>query len=393
MQCFPWLALIGMVAFISTQEVQADFKPLPPPPPEYVLDEPQVLSPQGLYALKTVLIEHDHLTGQQILVGILNERKEKTLTELSKQLYSEWKVGGRGQNNGVLITYFPETHETHLEAGYSLDSVLSLEQMTEITRQISKKGQADPAFFAGVYSLLSTLQSPLIETGKADDLLKQVPFKSPAKSRSVSNFDSNSKLDSFNSSFTQMWLAFFCLGIASLALVLNHHLSREAHFSVAGWYRPGFWDVGFHRKIALPYARAQIPKRSPKRPNDTLSPIVSALQQVENHQPYQLHLYLTQRWLDKNPNKRATQLYRQFGLEETSHHPAFLIYLNSRSLKILLVGPPQLSANLDRTQTQIETIFKTIFAKNLKGTSPEKAIAQSLLEAQTLLAEAFQRNS
>src|SRR5205807_635910 len=62
--------------------------PIPPIPALYVLDEPGILTAQERKALSSLLIEHDHLAGEQIVVAVFKSLDEEKLADRSRQIFS-----------------------------------------------------------------------------------------------------------------------------------------------------------------------------------------------------------------------------------------------------------------------------------------------------------------
>jgi hypothetical protein len=308
------------------------------------------------------------------MVGIFTNRQGTSLPDWSKQLYRHWKVGARGQDNGVLITYFSDLNGAHVETGIGLDSIISPEKKTEIANSITHtgliEGKLDAALLSGAYLLFKALQSPLIEAGRVDEILKHYQLE-PA-------LHPTSQWDAF---FSTSWVFFFLIGIIAITLVMHHHLSKEAHFSATGWHKPSFIDVGLHRKIAFSHKKLRISKQH----LNLLSPIITAIQKVEGTGRLQIHLYLTKRWFEKDLSKRASRLFHQFGLDGKTIDPTVFIYLNLKQGKIVLIGSPKISKGLEQNQNKIQSIF----AENLRGTHFERAIALAILESQTFLSQAL----
>jgi uncharacterized protein len=94
------LALASLASFLMINSVtgsaKAAPKPIPTPPYYYVLDEPHVLSPRALHTVETLLIEHDRIVGEQVLVAIFKNLGDEDVVDYTNRVFSTWKIGKRG---------------------------------------------------------------------------------------------------------------------------------------------------------------------------------------------------------------------------------------------------------------------------------------------------------
>src|SRR4051812_11604358 len=93
-------------AHLGGWAVAAPARPIPAPPSYYVLDEPHILSERTTQALQALLIEHDRATNEQFLVAIFNSLDGEDLNDYTNRVFQTWKIGQRGQDNGVLLAIF-----------------------------------------------------------------------------------------------------------------------------------------------------------------------------------------------------------------------------------------------------------------------------------------------
>ena len=226
-------------------------KKIPSPPYYYVLDEPSVLSPQATRAIQTLLIEHDRVTGEQILVAIFKSLDGEDLVDYTNRVFSTWKIGQRGKDNGVLLALFWDDHKARIEVGYGLEPVLTDAKskliLSDVLAPELQNHQTDRAISLSVLEILGDIGSPLLQNGKAEHILRTGGFQGDFKSQApavVSNVG--------------LWPWLF-LGTILLSLLANFFNAAEAHFTRSGWYRPrpteyyrirrgggsGFWWGGF----------------------------------------------------------------------------------------------------------------------------------------------------
>lgn len=227
-------------------------KSIPPVPYYYVLDEPKAVDSSTLQTLESLLVEHDRLTGEQFMVAIFEEIDRKDLPEWARQVFTSWKVGQRGQDNGALLLISLKNHEAQLLVGYGLESILTPAKSEDILSHFVLKdlkgNHLKRALKRGVYQVLNTVESPLIQSGKADQTLN---------TEESDLFSGDPSLNSLSGA----WIFLFSLGIFLLLTVLNELLAREAHFTGGGWFRPSLAlslsSLGSRKKARLKQKSAQ----------------------------------------------------------------------------------------------------------------------------------------
>src|SRR6478752_733150 len=116
-----FLSLWTGLPFGMTQTNAAE---LPQKPPLYVFDPAKALSSSALKALETLVIEHERLTGQQILVALWPPEKKMDLTQKTKQAFKKWNVG-YSRENGLLFALSIDPPEASIEVGFSLEDGLT----------------------------------------------------------------------------------------------------------------------------------------------------------------------------------------------------------------------------------------------------------------------------
>lgn len=240
MKLFSWLqtaatiALAGLaLASPSVARAAQSGKQIPSPPYYYVLDEPGVLSSQGLRALQTLLIEHDRLTGEQFLVAIFKSLDGEDLVDYTNRVFGAWKIGQRGKDNGVLLALYWNDHKARIEVGYGLEPLMtdakSMQILSDILVPELQNQRPDRALSLSALEILKVLDSPLVHNGKAEQILRGGGFQGAFVPHAavVGNVG--------------LWPWFF-LGVILLMIAMNFLHAAEAHFTRAGWYRPRPWE-------------------------------------------------------------------------------------------------------------------------------------------------------
>ena len=166
---------LGLSWAAALSSAHAASQPIPPAPEYYVLDEPGLLTPQQQKALATMLIEHDDATGEQIVVAVFKTLGGEAATSRTHEIFEQWQVGKRGQDNGDSALYAKE-HTARIEAGYGLDTRMGDAEIRKILHDFLvpelHAGHAFRALGLSMLEILRSLESPLIETGRAEELLQ-----------------------------------------------------------------------------------------------------------------------------------------------------------------------------------------------------------------------------
>ncbi|MCM2322214.1 MAG: TPM domain-containing protein [Oligoflexia bacterium] len=201
---------------------------IPPPPRYYVLDEPGVLSPGIREGLQSLLVEHDHATGEQVLVAVFHELGSEDLVDWTNRVFSSWRIGQRGKDNGVLLALYWKDRLARIEVGYGLEPLLtdakSKTVLSDFLIPELKAGNPDRALSLAALEILRVIESPLIASGQAQQTLRSGGFRGQWKAQEPRPEGS-----------PVPWLI---IGIIVLIVIVRTLTASEAHFTGSGWYRP-----------------------------------------------------------------------------------------------------------------------------------------------------------
>ncbi|OFZ56202.1 MAG: hypothetical protein A2428_09010 [Bdellovibrionales bacterium RIFOXYC1_FULL_54_43] len=222
-------------AHAEPSDAAGSAKAIPQAPYYYVLDEAKVLKADALQGLQTLLIEHDRATGEQFLIAIFESLESEELVQFTNQVFSTWKVGKRGKDNGVLLALYWKDRKARIEVGYGLEALLTDAKSKQILEQFLipelKAGKPDRALQLAAFELLRTIESPLIQSGQAEQILRDGGFRGNWQPRR-----SISPVTRYG------WIILVALGIILVLFVLNLVTAADAHFTSSGWYHPKPWD-------------------------------------------------------------------------------------------------------------------------------------------------------
>lgn len=96
----------------------------PSSPKNYVTDEAGVLSQEQLQLLNRKLKDFETASSNQIFVYLTPSLNGQNLESLSQEIFHQWKIGNKKNDNGVLIAVFVNDHKFRIQTGYGLESSL-----------------------------------------------------------------------------------------------------------------------------------------------------------------------------------------------------------------------------------------------------------------------------
>ena len=83
------------------------------------------------------------------------------IEEYATQMFREWGVGSKQNNNGVLLLISLEERKDRIEVGYGLEGALTDLQSDQILKTVNtylKEGDYDSAVLVGASSIMSAVQ-------------------------------------------------------------------------------------------------------------------------------------------------------------------------------------------------------------------------------------------
>lgn len=121
--------------------------PAPPQPARLVNDFAGVMSTNQQAELERKLVAYDDSTSTQIAVVTVKTLEGYDVADYANRLFEQWGIGGKENNNGVLILLGLEERKVRIEAGYGVEDRLT----DALSRRIIEQ-QLLPAFREGDYA-------------------------------------------------------------------------------------------------------------------------------------------------------------------------------------------------------------------------------------------------
>lgn len=105
------------------------------------------------------------------------------------------------------------------------------------------------------------------------------------------------------------------------------------------------------------------------------SPILAAINQAERGTTGEIRVHLTRRWFERNADRRAAAIFREFGMGARERKNAVLIYVNLRRRKFAIVADEGIAAAAG--QKLWEKLSREL-AVDLRSTHYERAVAMTV---------------
>jgi uncharacterized protein len=96
-----------------------------PPLTGRVVDQANIISPQGRSDLEAKLNDLEDKSGIQVVVATVNSLEGSDIETYANQLFRNWRLGDAKKNNGVLLLVAPTEHKVRIEVGYGLEGTLT----------------------------------------------------------------------------------------------------------------------------------------------------------------------------------------------------------------------------------------------------------------------------
>ena len=136
-----------------------------------VVDNAEILKPDTRKRLTVTLRQHEQKTTNQIAVLTVPTLHGDSVEEYAVRVFEQWKLGKKGQDNGVLVVVAPQDRRMRIEVGYGLEGVLPDAIAARIIRNVItprfKGGDHDAGIAQGVDALVAHLEGK--ETPAAEE--------------------------------------------------------------------------------------------------------------------------------------------------------------------------------------------------------------------------------
>jgi uncharacterized protein len=155
-----------MVTFFSARSFGQDPAILPVPnPPRLLVDKAGALIPEQAEILENKLVAFDDSTSNQISVVIIPTLNGYPIEEYATRLYRAWGIGGKKNNNGVLLLIALNDRQVKIEIGYGLEGAITdVQSKSIIENDIApyfRKGDQEN-YYRGIDQAINSLEKAAV---------------------------------------------------------------------------------------------------------------------------------------------------------------------------------------------------------------------------------------
>jgi len=139
------LIIFFACSLIGAFAQKVDILPLPNPP-RLVNDEAHLLNDYDRNMLESKLVALDNNSSNQIAIVTIPTLGDNDVDDYANRLFRAWGIGGKKNNNGVLILIAQAEHKIRIEVGYGLEGAI-----TDVASKDIIRNDLTPAFKQGNY--------------------------------------------------------------------------------------------------------------------------------------------------------------------------------------------------------------------------------------------------
>ena len=150
---------------------------MPPRPSGPINDYAHVLKPDAVKRLTDQLLSYEQGTTRQIAVAIFPTLDGEDRFDFSMRLAEAWKIGGKKNSDGVLVTLFIKEHQDQILVGYGLEG-----QLTDVMTRRIRAELMEPRFREGDFEggLRAGLAAIDTATGGHQHAEGKLPARAPS---------------------------------------------------------------------------------------------------------------------------------------------------------------------------------------------------------------------
>lgn len=153
--CLIFLLTMQFIASLHAASIEdLDIPALNQP----VIDKANLLSPNLIQKLNTILLKVWQNGGSQIVVLTLPSLKGQTIEQVSIQIVDHWKLGEHKKDNGILLLISKAERKIRIEVGQGLEGSLpdayAKRIIDESISPLFKARNFDQGVLVGVYKIL-----------------------------------------------------------------------------------------------------------------------------------------------------------------------------------------------------------------------------------------------
>ena len=139
----------------------------------YVANQDAILSSSATDSLNQILHTLNQKTGIEIAVVAIEGEQTTSAREVSMELFDAWKVGKKGEDNGIIVILTKTSREVFIRTGYGVEGILTDALSTRIVNKYMipyfKQEKWDEGFLAGVSQIVNLLEKDYGNISKKEE--------------------------------------------------------------------------------------------------------------------------------------------------------------------------------------------------------------------------------
>lgn len=127
-----------------------------------VVDTAQILSAPARARIDAALTAHENKTTNQVVLLTVPDIGGGSMEDYAQSVFTTWKLGIKGRDNGVLVVVAPRAREMRIHVGYGLEGALPDAVASRIVRDVMgprfKANDIDGGAEEGVQAIVARLE-------------------------------------------------------------------------------------------------------------------------------------------------------------------------------------------------------------------------------------------
>lgn len=150
------IAVVGFAVLVQPSLARTYRQPI-----GFVNDFANILSDQTIKDLENRLQTYEASLSHEIAVVTLSSLEGDTIENTAVELFQQWGIGKKNQDNGVLFLIAPNEKQVRLEVGYGLEPVLTDSRTGAIIREVITPEFKNNDYDSGVVKGVTAIQQVL----------------------------------------------------------------------------------------------------------------------------------------------------------------------------------------------------------------------------------------
>lgn len=169
-----FLSLLLFLAFAFSANAYYN----PGSPTGFVNDYAGVLKADQKQALESKLSQFEKDSSNEISVVIIPNLQDDTIENFAVELFKDWGIGKKGNDNGVLILVALQDRKMRIEVGYGLEGALTDAQANWIINNTMKPAFRENDFYKGIdeatNKIISATKGEYVPSEKVESSIKDI---------------------------------------------------------------------------------------------------------------------------------------------------------------------------------------------------------------------------